>query len=152
MKHLITVLLLLCTLLPAQALTRVSDIMYPRERQFIQQLIPSINLDEIYIETYPYDGPKGTLAWVDLDVENPSYIIWLDTYDFGHVPLRQGALHLVLVRMTVVHELVHIAQTHRGREYREQMLEWMETLDYGEHPHEIEAYAMGDLVSRMWPF
>lgn len=63
------------------------------------------------------------------------------TFDPADVPAGQRInMDDLLIRETVLHELVHVEQLNRGFFYRLKMKLWRKFCAYDERPHEIEAY------------
>lgn len=152
MRKLVVLMILLLTLCgSAQERVKLLDLVDARGKNFLKNSFPSVPMDSIFVELSGYDGPGGISAWVMMDVETESTTIFVDVEDwYAFLPLREGIFKFEGVRKSFFHELVHIEQSFTGKARRELLFEHHEFYQYGDRPHEREAYARQEFINSKW--
>lgn len=148
---LFTLFLTCQTLADEPRIVALADLLEPRERVFMDNVFPLVDVDAVVLVTVPEDGPGGIIAYVDLIEESPSIIVWLDEADFARVPLVRGILQHPVVCQIILHEMIHVDQTHRGLEFRQQMIRNCRAAAYRDRFFEREAYAVSAILLGKWP-
>lgn len=145
-------LLLTCQTWAEPRIVNLGDLLEDRERVFLGNAFPAVDVDAVLLVEIGWDGPGGICAFVEIIEETPSLIIWLDSDDWAGTPLVRGVFQADLsFTLTVLHELIHIDQTLRGIDFRRQMAAACESHGYRDRFFEREAYAVSWILLGKWP-
>ena len=119
------------------------------DRRKLSVFFPEVYYSGIIVIRCGIDGKGGVLGQTFIRERSYSSVIFLDSADF---PEKFSVNYFAdgKSRRAILHEMWHLKQSKRGREYRKTIVRQVETLEYKSRPAESEAYFMESYIDELW--